>query len=62
MSSSPSGGKGAIPEAEVKAFAQSYAVFNEALSSLQASHGALEKRFDTLNRELEATNTEHHSG
>ena len=52
---SAKGGK-ALTEAEVEAFAESYAVFNEALSRLEASYRALEGRFDALNRELEATN------
>ena len=49
-------GEKALTEAEVEAFAESYAVFNEALSRLEASYRALEGRFDALNRELEATN------
>jgi len=56
--STPAADEAAIPEAEVRAFAESYSLFNEALAKLQASHRALEGRFDTLNRELEATNLE----
>ena len=56
MTPTPATGEATIPEAEVGAFAESYTLFNEALAKLQASHKALEERFDTLNRELEATN------
>ena len=56
MTASPTEFQNAVPESEIRAFAESYAHFNEALSRLQASHRALEQRFDGRNRELEATN------
>ena len=45
-----------ITEAEVGAFTESYALFTQTLSRLEASYRTLEQRFDTLNRELESTN------
>jgi len=56
MTASSTDIQNAVPESEIRAFTESYALFNEALSRLQTSHRALEQRFDGLNQELEATN------